>query len=155
MGTARSPVPSTIRIERLFRKTSHASEPLIRKAENIAIEIVTGVAQVPHEITAVAAWPIPIRRHWFVSIAQPPDWVNFLPERKSVWRIWNVNNKNGVIIRHPNPLWASLLNNLCALRQPANTEQTTKKDQHVSAQGWKVKEAAGQCNSLRLKASLL
>jgi hypothetical protein len=157
VGTARAPVPSAIRVECGFRKTPHASESLIGKADDVTVEIVTRITQVPHEITAAAARTVPIRRHWFVSIAQPPDRVNFLPDGKSVRWIWNVNNENRMIISHPNPLRASLSDNLCALRWPANTERATKtkKDQHVFAQGSEVKEAAGQCNSVPLKTSLI
>jgi len=77
--TAHCPVPTTIGIADFLGKTSDARERFVRDAHDVERKIVTGIAQVPHEIPAALARTIPIRRDRLVCVSEPRDRVQFFP----------------------------------------------------------------------------
>jgi len=92
MVAAHAPIPAVVRVERFFRETANTSESFIGKANNVAIEIMAWIAQMPQESTAALAGSVPIRRNWFVGVSEPPDRVEFLAGAEPVRLVWNVNN---------------------------------------------------------------
>ena len=92
MVATHAPIPPVVRVERIFGKTANTSESFVGKANNVAIEIVAWIAQMPQESTAALGGSVPIWGSWFVSISEPPDRVEFLAGAEPVRLLWNVNN---------------------------------------------------------------
>ena len=73
---AHGPIPTSVRVEVVRRDAARSREWLVLQSDDVTIEVVTWVAQVPHEIPAAFARTIPIRRDRFVGVAEPPNRVD-------------------------------------------------------------------------------
>ena len=91
MIAARAPIPAVVRVERILGETAKTNEWLVGQTNNVTIEIVARIAQMPQEITSALAGSVPIGRDWFVSVSQPPDRIDFLADAEPMRRLWNVN----------------------------------------------------------------
>ena len=92
MVATHAPIPPVVWVERIFWETADTSEWFVGKANNVAIEIVAWIAQMPQESTAALAGSVPIWGRWFVSISEPPDRIEFLASAEPVRLFGNVNN---------------------------------------------------------------
>ena len=91
---ANCPIPASVGVGDGFRVPPSAPERLVRDAYDVEIEVVAGIAQMPHEIPATFAGAIPIWRDRLVCVPEPPDRVHLSPRAEAVGLAWAVG-------RHP------------------------------------------------------
>ena len=80
------PIPAAIRICNLIGKASDPCEGLVSDPDDVMIEIMERIAQMPHEISAVFALTIGRWRNRIIGIFKPPDGIQFFPGAEFVAR---------------------------------------------------------------------
>src|SRR5207249_10764245 len=81
---AHGPIPTAVGIANLCRKAPHPHERLVGDADDVKMEVVTGVAQMVTEIAAPLALTIPIRRDRLIGIPEPLDQIEPLAGAEAV-----------------------------------------------------------------------
>ena len=81
---ANSPIPAVGGIGNTRREPTDASERFISDPDYIKIKVVKRVAQMPHEIAATPAGPIPFGRHRVILVAEPPEGIELLRGAKAM-----------------------------------------------------------------------
>ena len=109
---AHPPIPAVARVKRILGETANPSESFVGQTNNVAIEIVARIAQMPQEGTAALAGSVPIGRNWFISVSEPPDRVEFLAGAEPVRLLGNVNTGYRIVVSDPNSSWHALISNL-------------------------------------------
>ncbi len=102
---AHRPIPASLGVEDRFRVPPSAPERLVRDAHDVKIEVVAGIAQMPHEIPATFAGAIPLRRDRLVGVPEPPDRVHLSARAEAGRLAWTVGHHQCRYVARGNRLW--------------------------------------------------
>jgi len=87
-----------VRVECVTGEPAHTSKGLVVQADDVGIQVVERVAQMPHKISAWFARSVPIWRHRFIGIAKPPNRIQLLALREGVTAFRDVRETSFAVI---------------------------------------------------------